>query len=735
MLKSNKKLLSLILLTTLIINVNKLWAQQSKIALEDNHLLNYETQVDSLLRLMTLEEKVKMIHASSSFTSGGVKRLGIPELVMSDGPHGVRMEHGRDWNFDDTTEDSATYLPTGITLASTWNKKLGFEYGTVLGSEAANRNKDIILGPGVNIIRTPLNGRNFEYLSEDPFLSGKMAVGYIKGVQSQGVAACVKHYDANNQETLRGKINAVVSETALQEIYLPAFRYAVEEGNVYTLMTAYNKVNGEYCSNNEYLFKVLHEQFGFKGASVSDWGAVHSTLPTLKHGVDIEMGTELSDGTRQNPNYNNFFLADSVIKLVKKHPEYEKYVDEKVKRILRVMYAVHLFDDKRPKGSRNTDAHHKTALKVAEEGIVLLKNDNILPLNKDIKTIAVIGDNATAKHAEQGGSSQVKALYEITPLEAIKKQFGKKVNILYARGYEPNKEGKGSEKLTKEAVEVAKKADLVIYVGGWLHNLPDAMWGKYRYDSEGRDKQSYEFPFEQSKLMNKLSAIKPMITIIFGGSFGQYDKWIDDSKAILFVGYPGMEGGTAIAEILAGSINPSGKLTFSIAKNLNDYPAHHIGEFPGNEKDVVYKDDIFVGYRYFDNEKSGLLYPFGFGLSYTTFKYGEIKTDKKKYSTNEIVKLDVSVTNAGNFDGADVIQIYIIRKNTSSTKPIKELKGFEKVYLKKGETKTVTFELDKDAFMSWNKISKNWVTEPGDYNIIVARSANEIIKKIKITIK
>ena len=723
-------------LIAILLNLFAAGCTQNK-STADDPSLKYESRIDSLIKLMTLEEKTKLLHASSSFTSGGVERLGIPELVMSDGPHGVRMEHGRDWEIDNSTSDSATYLPTGITLASTWNKKLGYDYGTVLGSEANEREKDIILGPGVCIIRSPLNGRNFEYLSEDPYLSGIMAVGYIKGVQSQGIAACVKHYAVNSQETLRGKINAVISERALQEIYLPSFEHAIKDGGVLSLMTAYNKVNGQYCSENEYLInKVLYEQFGFKGLSVSDWGAVHSTKETLLHGVDVEMGTELADGTRKNPNYNNFFLADPLIKLVKEHPEYEKFVDEKVRRILRVMFEIHKFDGKRPKGSRNTEEHHLLARKVAEEGVVLLKNeDNILPVGKDVKTIAVIGANATIEHAMQGGSSQVKAQYEVTPLEGLKKVLGKKYKILYAQGYKLTKKDDFCDpKLLKEAVNTAKKADLVIYIGGWIHNIPGQLWGKYRYDAEGKDKNNYEFPFGQAKLMNALSAVKPMVAVVFGGSFAKYDKWIDDTKAILFAGYPGMEGGTAIAEIIAGKVNPSGKLSFSVAKNIKDYPSHSIGEFPGNGTDVKYTEGIFVGYRYFDSEKDKVMFPFGHGLSYTTFDIGKINIDKKDFKTGEPVKFSLTVKNTGNFDGAEVVQIYVSDPKAKVKRPVKELKAFEKVFLKKGESKTLSFELNKDAFAYWDPSTKQWTVEPGKFKIAAAVSAADIRQKADITI-
>ena len=542
---------------------------------------------------------------------------------------------------------------------------------------------------------------------------------------------------ANNQETRRDFIDAIVSERALQEIYLPAFGKAITEGGALSIMTAYNKLNGQFCSANEYLIDdVLLKQFDFKGLSMSDWGGVHSTKEVLLHGVDIEMGTELADGTRENPDYNNFFLANPLIKLVKENPQYEKYVNRKVRSILRVMFAIHKFDSKRPKGERNTKEHHALVRKVAEEGIVLLKNEgNLLPLGNNVKTIAVIGDNAVNKHADKGGSSQVKAQYEVTPLEAIKKQFGDKCRIIYAQGYKPNEDGKTFSELAKEALNAAQQADVVIYIGGWIHNLPGQDWGKYRYDAEGKDKVSYEFPFEQAELMNRLSAIKPTVAVLFGGSFAQYDKWVDNCKSILFVGYPGMEGGTAIAEILIGKVNPSGRLSVSFAKKLEDYPAHKMGEFPGNEESVSYKDDIWVGYRYLDLNKQDLLFSFGHGLSYTTFKYSDIKMNNKEFESTEPVHFSVDVTNTGDMDGAEVVQIYVSQKNSKVKRPVKELKGFEKVFLKKGETKTVSFILNKDAFSYWGSESKSWVVDPGEFEILVGSSSEDIRKSISVMLK
>ena len=392
-------------------------------------------KISELIKQMTLEEKVNMIHASSSFTSGGVPRLGIPEMVTSDGPHGVRPEHGRGWDLLNNLPDSSTYLPTGVCLAATWNPQLGYAFGSVLGSEAAYRGKNVILGPGINIIRTALNGRNFEYQSEDPFLVSKMVVGYIKGVQDQGISACVKHYAANNQETLRHSIDVQMSERALREIYLPGFKAAVQEGHVNTLMASYNKFRGQWAAQNNYLLnQILKKEWGYKGMIMSDWDAVYSTMQPIWNGLDLEMGTDLH--MLPHPQYGKFFMGDTVVALVKagKLPEY--LINDKVRRILYVMYKTNMIGGTKNKGSFNTKEHQQTAAKIAEEGIVLLKNENnILPLNKSkVKSIAVIGYNAERKQSMGGGSSQIRALYEITPLEGIKNIAGNDVSILYAKG-------------------------------------------------------------------------------------------------------------------------------------------------------------------------------------------------------------------------------------------------------------------------------------------------------------
>jgi len=562
-----------------------------------------ENKINDLIKKMTLEEKVGMIHANSSFTSTGVPRLGIPELTTSDGPHGVRPEHGRDWVLDNKGGDSSTYLPVGITLASTWNPDLGYAFGAVLGREASYRGKDVILGPGVNIIRTPLNGRNFEYMSEDPYLISRMAVGYIKGVQDQGVSASLKHFIANNQEIMRSGINVEMSDRALREIYLPAFRAAVVEGGVNTVMGSYNKFRGEYCTYSDLLVnKILKGEWGFRGLVMSDWGAIHHTKEALLGGADLEMGTDLS--MLPNPDFNKFYFADAALKLLKSGEIRESVIDDKVRRILRVMFKTHMFE-KRPQGAHATKEHAELALKVAEEGIILLKNTGVLPLNKSsIKTIAVIGANANRENAMGGGSSQVRPRYEITPLKGLQKIAGNDIGVVFEQGYTITKSAEADEGLISKAVEAARKADVAIVVGGWIHGYDYSKWDDNAYDTEGFDKPNLKMPFGQDELIKAVIKANPnTVVVLYGGGAIDMMAWVKGAKAVIQAGYPGMEGGNALAKILFGEVNPSGKLTVTFPQRLEDIPAHKLGEYPGDSINVRYNEDIFVGYRYFDTYK------------------------------------------------------------------------------------------------------------------------------------
>lgn len=688
----------------------------------ENSQSTEEAKIDSLINMMTLEEKVAMIHSESSFTSGGVERLGIPHWIMSDGPHGVRKEHGTDYAPDEGVADSVTYLPVGVALAATWNAALGHDYGKVLGAEARARGKDVILGPGVNIIRTPLNGRNFEYMSEDPYLVSKMVVGYVKGVQENDVSACVKHYAANNQETDRNTVNVEMSERALREIYLPGFKAAIQEGDANTLMGAYNKFRGQYCTHNDYLInKILKEEWGFKGTVMSDWGAVLNTMEAIHNGTDVEMGTDLSLGS--NPDYGKYFMGDTVISLVKAGTVDEKLIDEKVRRILRAMFKSNMFSPGRSNGSLNTATHQSTALTVAEEGIVLLKNDNILPLKRDaVKVIAVIGANADRKHAGAGGSSQVNAKYEVTPLAGIKKFAGDNITVKYAPGYEIIKDGKANSKLIQEAVNTAKAADVVIYAGGWIHGYSDA-WNDNAFDSESVDKPSMVLPFGQDELITAVIKANPKtIVVLNSGAASDMQQWSNDAKGIIQAWYAGMEGGTALAKIIFGDVNPSGKLPMTFPQKLQDSPAHAVGEFPGKDKVVHYNEGILVGYRYFDTKKVEPLFAFGHGLSYTTFEFGNLTVAKA--TKGAVVKF--TLKNTGSVAGAEVAQVYVKDNEASVERPDKELKGFSKVFLQPGESKEVEITLGEDAFQFYDEVKKQWVVEPGKFTILVGSSSRDI---------
>lgn len=706
-----------------------------------------EVKLDSLIKLMTLDEKIALTHASSSFTSGGVPRLGIPELVFSDGPHGVRHEHGRGWFALEDADDKATYLPVGICLASTWNKDLGYEYGLVLGNEAKDRGKDVLLGPGINIIRSPLNGRNFEYLSEDPFLAGVMGIGYVKGLQQQGVAACPKHFAANNQETDRHNINAIISKRALHEIYFPAFKAVVQDGGAWSIMGAYNKVNGQHTTHHQYLNNVvLKGDLGFDGVVISDWASVNDTREALLYGTDIEMGTELRRDLN-NPVYDEFYLARPAKEMIESGEVEQSYLDDKVRRILRLMYRSTALTDHGP-GKRNVEEHQQTALEVAREGIVLLKNEGLLPFDKSqIKTLAVIGHNATRQFAGRGGSSQVRSLYEITPLEGIKNLVGDEVEVIYAEGYEPyydeslfagrtgdaasqSRENSrevalartANKKLMQEALELAKRADAVIFVGGWIHGHDGMPWGEGTYDAEARDKLNLKLIFGQEDLIRQINSVNSRTAVVLmGGSNVEMNNWLPDTRAYLHAWYPGMEGGNAIAEILFGEVNPSGKLPMTFANAHTDYPSHSVGEFPG-DKTVKYTEDIYVGYRYFDTHNKEVVFPFGFGLSYTTFAFSDLKLTKQKQK----VVVECTVTNTGNRAGAEVVQVYVHPKQASVERPIRELKGFEKVYLAPGSSATIQVELEESAFTYYHPDELTWVLESGDYEIQVGNSSRDI---------
>ncbi|MGB8352752.1 MAG: glycoside hydrolase family 3 C-terminal domain-containing protein, partial [Chthoniobacteraceae bacterium] len=772
-----------------------------------------EMRIDSLIGQMTLEEKILLCHAGSKFEVPGIPRLGIPEFRMSDGPHGVRREISADsWDPVETDDDHSTYLPTGTAMAATWNPEVARIFGETLGAEARARGKDVILGPGINIIRSPLCGRNFEYYSEDPYLIAALVVPVIQGIQSQDVAACVKHYAANSQELNRHGVDAQMDERTLREIYLPGFHAAIVEGSCLTAMGAYNKFRGQFCCHNQYLVNdILKGEWKFEGSYISDWAGVEDTMEAACNGLDIEMGTNLP--------YDEYFLARPFREAIQRGELSEDLVNDKVRRNLRVMFRIGMFDAARKPGERNTAKHQRVALDIAREAVVLLKNDGgLLPLKKsELRRIVVIGDNAMAKHAFGGNSSAVKALYEVTPLEGLEKNVGGEVEVQYFRGYPrkisafepikveylgtadegsgtkgwkgayyPNRDGQGGpvvradgdvdfewngsgpfegwlpekfavtwkttvtppesgiyefvleganhasfvidghdflqrwenggenvlskpveleggrvyqlgiilkpggpdvririawippwmERKTEEPDELlaaVKNADAVLFFGGLNH----------QFDVEGFDRRDMTLPDGQNELIEQVVAANPRTAVILTGGSPMEMPWKDRVSAIVLMWYAGMEGGNAIADVLFGDVNPSGKLPMTFPKALQDSPAAALDDYAA---DVChYKEGIFTGYRWFDAKGIEPLFPFGHGLSYTTFKLSGMKVTK----TGGGVSVALDVTNTGGCAGAEVVQIYVSPRKSSVERPVRELKGFAKVMLQAGETKSV----------------------------------------------
>ncbi|MEM9820814.1 MAG: glycoside hydrolase family 3 C-terminal domain-containing protein [Bacteroidota bacterium] len=689
---------------------------------QKNQTVDVTKKIEALIGEMTIEEKVSMIHASSSFTSGGVERLNIPELTMSDGPHGVRHEHGRDWTKDTDVMDKSTYLPVGISLASTWNTDLGYEFGKVLGSEANYRGKDIILGPGFNIQRSPLNGRNFEYLSEDPYLNSRFVVGYIKGVQEQGIAACAKHYIANTLEYQRQFVDVLMDERAFREIYLPAYVAAVQEADVQAIMGAYNKFRGTYCTHHPYLLdQVLRKEIGFNGIVMSDWKAVKDGMEAINTSLDIEMGTDLGmlGGV---VDYGKFFLGDTVVTLVKNGTVKESLIDDKVRRILGVMFKINKFGERSP-GAYNTKEHQAIARKIADESIVLLKNEQILPLDKSkIKKLAVVGDNATRKHAGAGGSSQVKAFYEVTPLEGLQNILGEEVTIDYAPGYEAKREAKANAAMIADAVKAVSGADVALYIGGYIRGYTDE-WDDNAFDAEEIDKPDMMLPFGQDALIEAVLKANPnTIVVLIGGGPVDMRAWETKVKGIIQAGYPGMETGNALAGVLFGEVNPSGKLPMTFPKKLEDSPAHSIAQYPDENLIIDHKEGIFVGYLYFDKYEVEPAFAFGHGLSYTTFDYSDLSVEKQ--GKKAIVKM--KLTNSGEREGKEVVQLYVKDVESALERPNHELKSFQKVNLQPGESKVLTFELGEDAFSYYHDGKKAWELEAGKFELLLGSSSRDI---------
>jgi uncharacterized protein len=668
-------------------------------------------RVENALSLMTLEEKVGIVHAQSKFSSKGVPRLGIPELWTDDGPHGVRAEVLYDaWKPADWNNDSCTAFPALTCLAATWNTDISHLYGKTVGEEARYRKKDVLLGPGVNIYRTPMNGRNFEYMGEDPYLSSQMVVPYIKGVQENGIAACVKHFALNNQEERRVSINVKVSDRALHEIYLPAFKAAIQEGGALSLMAAYNKYQGNWCAENELLLKtILKKDWGFKGVVISDWDAVHNTIRAANNGVDLEMGTNVKSGS-----YDDYFLAKPYLKALKEGQATMDDLNDKVRRILTLLFKTAM-NTNRPWGSFGSEEHMMVSRKIAEEGIVLLQNkNNVLPLDlKVIKSIAVIGENATRKMTLGGGSSSLKTKREISPLQGLKNKLGNSVKITFAQGYSHIRDS-STVALKNQAVNVAKDADVVLFLGGL---------SKDRYqDSEGSDRTDYNLPFGQNELIKELIAVNKKVVVVLISGNAVEMPWVSDVQGIVQEWYGGSEAGSAIANVLTGEVNPSGKLPFSFPKKLTDNSAYAMGGISNDTIDATYKEDIFVGYRYHDTYKVAPQFAFGHGLSYTTFQYDNMMVQKE----GENVIVNITVKNTGKVPGAEIVQLYVTKENSQVKRPAKELKAFRKVFLKEGESTRMSFTLPKEAFQYYDETARQWIVEPGAYQLSAGAASDDI---------
>lgn len=708
----------------------------------DKEKVQMEKRIEKLIKKMTLEEKVGLLHGNSKFYVAGVERLGIPEWSLSDGPHGVRAEINRhDWAYAGWTNDSASYFPTGTAFAAAWNPELAYRRGEVLGEEARWRKKDVLLGPGVNIIRSPLCGRNFEYMSEDPYMNSVLAVAYIKGLQSRDVACSVKHFAVNNQETNRTTVDVECSERALREIYLPAFKAAVQEGGALTVMAAYNKFRGEFCAENNYLVrKILRNEWGFDGVYVTDWGAAHSTVPSMEAGLDLEMGTLID-------KYEDWYYANPLIEAVKSGKVPMSLVDEKVGDVLRVMIKTNVLDPKKRfgPGSMNTKEHQQATYDAAAEAIVLLKNqNNLLPLDfSSIKSLAVIGDNATRKHSNGGLSSEIKAVYEVTPLGALRAKWGDKVDIRFAQGYEKlstfvegsnNGQSSGtfssktqeSDALLKEAVEVARTSDVALLVCGLNHD----------YDTESFDRLNMDIPYGQVELIQEVVKANPRtIVVMIAGSPLNMAAVDICSPAIVWAWFNGMEGGNALVDVLSGRVNPSGKMPFTTPVSLDQSPAHALGNFPGRDLKVNYEEDILVGYRWFDTKGLPVVYPFGYGLSYTTFNYSNLNTDKKTYDQADTIQATFTLTNTGDREGAEVAQLYVSDPVCSVMRPVKELKGFKKVFLKPGESRRITLDIPVSSLAFYSEAQSQFVVEPGEFILQLGASTSDIKQKISIDVK
>lgn len=723
-----------------------------------------EKEIEKLLKKLTLDEKISMIHGVGLFQTGKVERLDIPELKTSDGPMGVRAEFMNDRFIPaGNNDDDVSYLPSNSALASTWNPYRAYEMGHVLGAEARGRGKDVILAPGINIKRSPLCGRNFEYMSEDPKLTATLAVPFVKGIQENDVAACVKHFAANVQEKNRFMVDEEIDDRTLYELYFPAFKAAVQEGKAYSVMGAYNKINGHHCCESKNLLDlVLRGEWGFDGTVISDWGAVHSTKETAECSMDIEMSIF--------PNFDEYNLANPLKEAIMKGEISEETVNAKVRNILRMMYRLKMIGKEkkeRKPGIYNTPDHREMALRTAEESMILLKNENeTLPLNADkIKKLVVIGQNAAKIHSDGGGSAEIKALYEICPLMGLKTYLGGNTQVQYYKGYHvPNKpktfdhnwqenslddmlntnigkifkdeanrdkmfRKREEERLAEieknreeiheknkvlfaQAIEAAKDADAVIFVGGLNHDI----------DSEGFDRSDMTLPYEQDALIDALLDVrKDMIVTFIGGSPVEM-PWRKKASAILWSYYAGMETGNAFAKVIFGDISPSGKLAETFPKKYADCVTAKNGQFGVWDK-ITLEEGLYCGYRYFDREHIAPAFCFGHGLSYTEFTYSGLTLKAEK---GRDVKLNFTVKNTGKRIGSEVVQIYVAPISSKVDRPNKELKAYAKIELAPGKSRKVSLTLHQEDFAYFDEHLHEFIADEGDYEILVGASCEDI---------
>ena len=710
-----------------------------------------EERVEDALARMTLEEKVGMTTAQSKFSSRGVPRLGIPEVWHTDGPHGIRPEVLWDeWDQAGWTNDSCTAFPALVNLAATWDKEMSLLYGRSIGEEARYRKKDILLGPGINLCRTPLNGRNFEYMGEDPFLAGQMVVPYVKGVQENGVAACVKHYAVNNQEFQRTQSNSVVDDRTLYEIYLPAFKAAVVEGDAWAIMGSYNLYNGQFnCHNKKLLCDILKGEWGFDGVVVSDWGGCRVSEEAILYGLDIEMGT-WTNGLRgaASDSYRNYHMADPYLKGLREGKYTTKELDDKVRRILRVIFRTSM----RPEpnyGRFVCPEHYQAARDIAAAGVVLLKNENnVLPLDvPQGGKIVLVGENAVKKLVVGGGSSNLKTAYEINPLEGLQAAYDGVADVIWERGYvgdigtsynlvdtgQDLSDDRSPEQLIAAAVEAAKDADYVIFIGGLNKSK--------HQDNESTDRYDTFLPYGQQDVIEALAEVADKFVVVNISGSPVSMPWADKADAIVQGWYGGTESGNALADVLTGKVNPSGRLPFSIPFKYEDGPIKTERQYPGIKEEgdqfwrTHYDEGVYVGYRWYDSKNVPVQFPFGHGLSYTTFEYSNAKAAKPYMKADGTLKVSVDVTNTGDRDGAEIVQLYIADTESSIDRPSKELKGFEKVFIKAGEKKTVTFEIDTEDLSFFDAEKHAWVAEPGEFHAIFARSSGDVKADASFTLK